>query len=123
LDRIRALKSRGVSERKISQISGVCRPFLAALSRGDIATVSPRVEERILSVPVGTAPALGVKIPAAKTSRQIRWLLVEGFTPDTLAERINVASYTVVRVVRGDHRNVTVRTAARVDGLWREMQL
>jgi len=114
---LRKLARRGVGKRMVASVSDVALSVLQDVRSGRKRRIRARTERKILAV---TTAARGdaVHVPAGPTWERIQWLLDEGFTKARIARELG-AKRPALQVNR--HR-VTVRTAAKVEALWRRYQ-
>jgi len=111
--RLQALQADGIGYRRVAALTGLNANRLQEIRRGNVAFTTCRTAEKILSLPSTVTPSLWSRIPAAPTKRMMKWLAAEGFTLAAIAARIGA---------RPRSQTITVRVAARVARLYREMQ-
>jgi hypothetical protein len=108
------LADLGIGWRRMGKLARVDGNHLRSIRSGKRKLIRATLAAKILAVQ-RPSPALGQRINSAPTWRQIKWLQTEGFTLQEIARRIGKHSL--------DRRStITVRYAARIDGLFRAMQ-
>jgi hypothetical protein len=113
-EHLRKLRRQGVGLRMVAEVTGLSRSILMGIARGGRARLCARSERKILRV----TPAVrgdGALVPAAATWRRIEWLIEEGFTKGAIAKALG-AQWPALQLRR---TRVTVRTAAKVERLYR----
>jgi hypothetical protein len=114
---LRRLSRLGIGRRVVSEVSNVAQTVLAEVKSGRKKRIRARTARRILSV--GTAQrADAALVPAGATWKRIDALLEEGFTKSRIARELGAKT----RALQIRRDLVTVRTAAKVETLWRKYQ-
>lgn len=109
------LSQRGIGRRAIGAATDIADTVLSSIRTGRKTSIRARTERLILGVSPACASDHAV-ISGGRTGQLIRELLEEGYTEAFLAKRLG---YTNRYLQFGDR--VTVRTAARVQRLHREL--
>jgi len=112
---LKQLSAQGVGRRAVAEASDVSHSILTEVRTGRRTQIRALTERRILAVTVGMALDHAL-IPAGPTWRLIGELTAAGFSQVFLAQRLGYK-----RALQFDRKEVTVRNAARVRRLHREL--
>lgn len=127
LQHLARLHSWGMGDRRIGELSGICRPHLRLIDR--VGYVTRHTHDAILAVPVPKTvfdPLLanGTQISVVGTQRRVKALARIGWSAQMLADRLpdcdrrRLATYT-----SGQQHKVTVRRARQVATLFEELSV
>lgn len=110
---MRKLSRLGVGRRAVGAATDIADSVLSKIISGKRNQIRARTERLILAVSVAHASD-GAYVDATRTWKQIRQLLLEGFTKIRIAEAIGQQRALQLGKVR-----VTAKHAAAIDRLWR----
>jgi len=114
---IQRLSQWGVGYKTVAAAAGVSCSVMFKIRSGDRRQIRALTEKRILAV--SKSAARGSTLISAKgTWRKISWLLDGGFTKGEIAIRLGAKT----RALQLNKEFVTVKTAKKVDQLWRSFQ-
>jgi Zn ribbon nucleic-acid-binding protein len=111
------LSAKGIGRRTVAEVAGVSETSLSEVRVGKQLRVRAETERRVLAV-TADAYSEGHRIDAAKTWKQLDWLMLQGFTKTELARRLGSKGKTPALQVR--RRHVNARTAQKVQRLYKE---
>lgn len=113
---ILALSRQGIGRRTVQACTDVADAVLTAIRSGRKTRIRARTERLILGVTKAQA-ADHALVSARKSHRLIKLLLEEGYSEKFLARRLGYKQPTL----QFNDKRVTVRNAARIERLYREL--
>jgi len=113
---MRMLSRHGVGRRTVQACTDIADTVLQDIRTGRKTHIRARTERLILAVTREQA-ADHAYVPAGRSHQRIRLLLEEGYTEAYLARRLGYAN----RYLQFNERRITVRNAARIERLYREL--
>jgi hypothetical protein len=111
------LSGKGIGRRTVAEVAGVGETILSQIRTGRKLRVRKETERRVLSV-TADAYSEGHRIDAARTWKQLDWLLSQGFTKTELARRLGSKAKVPALQMRRGHVNAL--TAQKVARLYKE---
>lgn len=115
-DHMLDLSRKGVGRRTIQACTDIADTVLQEIRTGRKQRIRARTERLILGVTKAMA-ADHALISARRSNHRIRLLLEEGYTEKHLAKRLGYAN----DYLQFNERRITVRNAARIERLYREL--
>jgi len=131
-EHIRALGDMGVSQQRVSQLTGIPQHTIWRIANGQRKRMLAVTAERIMQVPLPDTPWAiarpNASVPIIGTQRRVRALRAAGFTSDTIAARLGVNKRAVTQISNADPGNdyqsfVTARVARTAAALFEEWRL
>ena len=115
-DHMLALSRQGVGRRTVQACTDIADTVLQDIRTGRKTRIRARTERLILGVSKEQAADRAL-VPAGRFHQRIRLLLEEGYTEAYLAKRLGYAN----RYLQFNERRITVRNAARIERLYKEL--
>lgn len=108
---LESLAKAGWIQAQIARASRVSPSHLSGIASGNCSFISPRIANRILSVPVGPPPDDARFIDATGSSRRIQALIAFGYPATSLTQPLQLAETAIGRIARMDRPQVCTTTA------------
>lgn len=133
-DHIHALRSAGIGNKRISELTGVSHNTIQVIltgrperGTGPTKQVWRRTAEKLFALTVPDIPhsrvAGGAKVPSVGTRRRLQALVAIGYSRSELCRRLGVQVSNGHRLFLDSHLVVNASTARAVAGLFDELQM
>lgn len=109
-EHLESLRKAGIGSRTVAEYSKIARTAIREILSGEKTTVRKKTADALLAVDKGCIQD-GTLVRSVPTRKRIAWLLSEGFTRKSLAQRLGYKNGKM-EIARG--KTVKARTEAKV---------